>query len=362
MPRKSSGTKKALPGFRGKGYFRESVGWTAIHQLRDAGETIASIAEKCGCDRSTVRYQLARPPPEVRVRKSSVPAPKQKQQKKRLQSVKTLAGRKKKSGLPKFNSARGIVFALRKRHMFSSKSTVLRDLHTLGAVFRTRPVCPAGADSVDVWKKKRMDAACSWGASGVKDKEIWFSDEKIFAANDGERFCWLLPGEMPPVYRQKRWNAKLHVVGVIGRDYRYLARLDGYVTAETYQRAIITPARSVPARALFMQDGAAVHTAKATLKMFEEVGVNLLAPWPPCSPDLNPIENMWAIVSREVEKRMPLNEGDDLWRIVKQCWDRIPVSTVNRLVASFPGRVKKLVTQKGETVQNLLAIRIDPLH
>ena len=79
-------------------------------------------------------------------------------------------------------------------------------------------------------------------------------------------------------------------------------------------------------------------------------------------PRLEPHRKYVAIVSREVEKRMPLNEGDDLWRIVKQCWDRIPVSTVNRLVASFPGRVKKLITQKGETVQNLLAIRIDPLH
>ena len=41
---------------------------------------------------------------------------------------------------------------------------------------------------------------------------------------------------------------------------------------------------------IFMQDNAPIHTAKTTIKFFEDQGIKLLD-WPACSPDLNPIEN-----------------------------------------------------------------------
>ena len=52
----------------------------------------------------------------------------------------------------------------------------------------------------------------------------------------------------------------------------------------------------------FMQDGATCHTSKGNKKLLLELGVDCLE-WPPNSPDLNPIENAWAIVSREMERK-----------------------------------------------------------
>lgn len=43
---------------------------------------------------------------------------------------------------------------------------------------------------------------------------------------------------------------------------------------------------------IFMQDNAPVHTAKIVKCWFEEMGYELLKPWPPNSPDLNPIEHL----------------------------------------------------------------------
>ena len=43
----------------------------------------------------------------------------------------------------------------------------------------------------------------------------------------------------------------------------------------------------------FMQDNAPIHTAKKVSKWFEDHGIPVLD-WAPYSPDLNPIEHVWA--------------------------------------------------------------------
>ena len=46
-----------------------------------------------------------------------------------------------------------------------------------------------------------------------------------------------------------------------------------------------------------MQDKARIHTSRQSKEWFENHGI-LLLDWPPYSPEMNPIENLWAIVKR----------------------------------------------------------------
>ena len=48
---------------------------------------------------------------------------------------------------------------------------------------------------------------------------------------------------------------------------------------------------------VFMQDGASSHTAGSIRQILQQHRIKTLK-WPPNSPDLNPIENMWAMVQR----------------------------------------------------------------
>lgn len=45
---------------------------------------------------------------------------------------------------------------------------------------------------------------------------------------------------------------------------------------------------------IFMQDNAPVHTARLVRDALEQIDINVID-WPPYSPDLNPIENLWAL-------------------------------------------------------------------
>ena len=67
---------------------------------------------------------------------------------------------------------------------------------------------------------------------------------------------------------------------------------------------------------------------------------------PPHSPDLNPIENLWADLKRRVESRRP-RSIQELKEIVTEEWANTSQLICSNLVDSMPDRMRAVVAAEG---------------
>lgn len=98
----------------------------------------------------------------------------------------------------------------------------------------------------------------------------------------------------------------------------------------------------------FQQDNPTIHTGRVASRWFATHGIDLLD-FPPYSPDLSPIENLWANLKRRVEKH---NARDtiELSRHLKLEWTATDASFLSTVVHSMPRRCKSVVQNQGHKI------------
>jgi transposase len=77
-------------------------------------------------------------------------------------------------------------------------------------------------------------------------------------------------------------------------------------------------------------------------KKLREQNIDILRPWPGNSPDLNPIENLWSILKRRVDKQKPTN-SDKHQALNMQEWAAISQDVAQKLIDSMPGLIAEVL-------------------
>ena len=103
-------------------------------------------------------------------------------------------------------------------------------------------------------------------------------------------------------------------------------------------------------RGIFMQDGASCHTAKIIKEYFSFVNINHIEKWPGNSPDLNPIENLWSILKRQVRER-DTSTIPKLEAAIYDAWRNIDKNILRNLASSLPKRLRMVIARKGYPIK-----------
>lgn len=141
---------------------------------------------------------------------------------------------------------------------------------------------------------------------------------------------------------------------IMERDYEATER--GGYTSWSYQKALQDGLLPIyDGTRVFQQDNAKIHRSDATLEWLLNHGVELLEDWPAHSPDLNPIEHIWALLKRKIKQLYP-----DIWElkrnrldltrfkdILQEVWWKIDQDEIDRVISSMPRRLAAVKRARG---------------
>ena len=100
-----------------------------------------------------------------------------------------------------------------------------------------------------------------------------------------------------------------------------------------------------------MGENATIHNSKLTKAWFREKNIHVME-WPACSPDLNPIENLWGILSRKVyENGKQFEYTLDLKIYIREAWNEISIETIQNLVTSMSSCIFEVIKNSGSNTK-----------
>lgn len=193
-------------------------------------------------------------------------------------------------------------------------------------------------------------------------KHVMFSDETLISRVGpfGKKFYYCRPEHkhlrvQPVQETQHHGGGKMMLWGCITYygvgDACWIPGIlnaQGYVDVlNSYVLASRNWYRMDRARFIFQQDNARVHTADVVKDFFARTRITVMN-WPANSPDLNPIEHVWAYIKYHLDQ-LPEHPKTmkELWDRVQDIWTSIPLEFIQNLYESLPTRMKMVCKNRG---------------
>ncbi len=240
------------------------------------------------------------------------------------------------------------------------EETTAKYLKEMGITYRTRPLVPL---LLPRHKKNRK----SWAqARQDLDESYWrrvvWTDETTVCINGGygPRKSWttkeLLFEGNNPRFRRQNGGGKVMFWGCFTSDgVGLLIPIEGNMNSQKYVEMLemhVLPwirqrEEDLGVKLIFQQDNAPCHVSRKSREFLASNNIEVLE-WPPCSPDLSPIENLWSILKMRIVKNVTMVRTlEDLKRTAKEIWEKLtPPECLNHAL-SVPKRLKKVIERNG---------------
>jgi hypothetical protein len=101
-----------------------------------------------------------------------------------------------------------------------------------------------------------------------------------------------------------------------------------------------------PNNLILMEDGAPIHRSKVPDLWRRAHGIRKMQ-WPPNSPDLNPIENVWKIVKHLLKSHRRPHDKEEMIQQIEVVWNEVCLQQLQALIANMPDRMRAIIRAKG---------------
>lgn len=244
--------------------------------------------------------------------------------------------------------------------MVISVSTVRRVLHEAGLYSFVQPKKPSlSLKNVKLrlqWAKVHVN----WTMDDWK-RVIWSDETKIERfGSSGKQYGWKKPGERlkPKHVKQTVKNSPGLMVWsciVYGHGVGWLTKIEGNMDSTLYIQILDEDLQMTmedygldKSKFILMQDNDPKHKSRMTMDYLKNQDYQLME-WPPQSPDLNPIENMWSLLKRRLYNNYdcPPKGMLELWERIGKTWYDISMEECNKCIETMPMRCRDVIKNKG---------------
>lgn len=253
--------------------------------------------------------------------------------------------------------------SLKRKYQFEpSPRTIdrrLRQANLFGRVARHKKVF------TDDDKRTRLSFANGYSHMSVDDwMNIMFADEKKFKGDGFMGQVWVRrprgEADSPQFVVQKLPHPiKLNVWGCFcGRGLGYCYIFHENMDAKLMRRilgdhlmesAALYYEQDPPELWWLLQDNDPKHKSVLVKAWLHNNGISMLD-FPPYSPDLNPIENLWNDMARRVEAR-PASSIAQLQDVIAEEWAATDVDLLRKLAHSMPARCQAVIAVHGDHIR-----------